>query len=405
MITEFLEKRIEIVGGIFSILLIGIAILYWSVNTSPLSCVGAGDCVKYTEMAHMFASGMYGPIEYPFNIRIAAPWIASQLPVDITTAFIWLNAVSSLLFVIFLFLTARALNLSTISYMIILIWFFLHPIGFHLYYTVPISVDPLAYTFMGLITYLFVMKKSFLMWLVLFVSLFVKESFAFVAILICASELSYIFFARFHSVSKAIISVLAVVCILFVYGKVKMVMQDNLFPQTQAWEITALSTVDYWLSEAINDPNRIIVWIAAFFVATGFHVSFLVGSKWGWVKKVTPDEARVFAYFGLGCIGYVALGLVAGSDMSRIIFNGNLFVIMFFLLISKKRRLSFGYVSSVSMLSLMFAMVYTKYFPSTIEYAYYSAKTIMPLVWFVMMSAFAVIVLSMLNQVLNKEKI
>lgn len=385
------------VALLFALLLI----IYRALTINLSLCSGASDCVKYTEMARSFASGQYGSVEFPFNLRIMAPWLASVFSQDVAKGFVWINGASALLFIVFCFKISRLLELRNAEFLVLVLWFFLHPLGFGFYYPVPQSVDPLSYAFMGLITFLFVAERRLLLWGAVLVALSAKESFSFIALIITAAELIYIMSTRDKRAVPALASVCGAVLILFIYKIEKNLIETYLFPQSQEWEITTFSTITWWLNEVWHDPKRLVVWLGAFFCSTGFF-SILIFEK----KHISnsPLKTRLDAYLALGGVGFVALGLLAGSDMSRIIFNGNLFILLAILFSFKTSNFPIGQLLFVLVFSLLAALNYTNFFPAAFEYDYYTQDhRIGPIICYVSMVILIMSCLWFLFKILYKN--
>jgi len=136
-IAQYLEEKPGTTSLGMALFFALLLVIYRSLTIKLSICSGAGDCVKYSEMARSFASGEYGPIDFPFNLRIMAPWLASIFAQDVAKGFIWLNGASALLFVIFCFGISRLLAIRNVEFWILVLWFFLHPLGFSFYSSVP----------------------------------------------------------------------------------------------------------------------------------------------------------------------------------------------------------------------------------------------------------------------------
>lgn len=337
--------------------------------TSNLWCSALGDCVQYSKMARSFASGEYRSIDFPFNLRIMAPWLASIFAQDVAKGFVWLNSASAVFFVLFCFEISRLLALRNIEFWIVVLWFFLHPLGFGFYSSVPQSVDPLSYAFTGLITLLFISEKRLLLWIAVSLALLTKESFSFIALVIAAAELMYAISTRDKRAIPAVASICGAVLILLIYKIEKNVMQTHLFSQSQGWEITTFDTISWWFNKTWNDPKRLIVWIGAIFCSTGLFSIFIFWKKY---TPKPPLQTRLDAYFALGGLGFIALGLLAGSDMSRIIFNGNLFIMLAMLISFRNQRLPIHQLLIAFAFSTLIVLTYTKFFPPMLEYDYYT---------------------------------
>ncbi|MCW8886008.1 MAG: hypothetical protein OQK12_12275 [Motiliproteus sp.] len=320
-------------------------------------------------MAESFSTNNFTSIEYPFNSRILTPWLASFLSEDIIKGFSWINAFSTILFIYFCFHITRKLQLNNLVFLGLSSWFFIHPLGFQFYLASPASVDPFTYALLALTTLLFLSKLRVLMWATIFISLLAKESFIFISLLVIAAELAYICVIRDRRSLSSITSVFLGFMVITLYSHIKTIIGTDFFPQTQEWEISTIDTISWWAREAYNSPERIIVWAGSFFCATGLYSAFLTINI---MRERDPIEIRTLTFLGLGSAGYVALGLLAGSDMSRIIFNGNLFILLFCLLSFHYLKLPHTYAASITSISIISSLFYTNFFPAPFEYKYYT---------------------------------
>lgn len=383
-ITQYLEKKPAATSLGVALLLALFFIVYRFLTVNLSMCSGEGDCLKYSEMARSFTSGEYVSIDFPFNIRILAPWLASLFSQDITMGFIWLNGASALLFVIFCFEISRFLGLRNVDFWILILWFFLHPLGFSLYSVVPQLVDPLSYAFMALITLLFISEKRFLLWAIISLALLAKESFSFIVLIIAVAELTYAISTRDKRAIPALVSICGAVIVLLIYKIEKNFIQIYLFPQNQEWQITIFSTISWWLNEIWNDPKRLIVWMGAIICSTGLFSFFIFSKKYA---LKSPLKTRLDLYFALGGFGFIALGLLAGGDMSRIIFNGNLFIILAIFISFRNQRLPINQLLITFFLSILIALNYTRFFPAAFEYDYYTkGHHIDPTIYFILIT-------------------
>lgn len=348
---------------------------------STVPCGGMGDCVKYLRMSELFADGhsFPAPIEYPFNLRLGTPWLVSLFGVDHVRSYMWIGVASSVAFMVCFYMVARALGFVAVEFMLVALWFLLHPLGLASFFSVAATVDPLAQAFMGLAALLFLTKKRVAFWLALGIALLVKESFVFVALVAILAELACAVAARHQdrpAMLRAFASCLGGVCVIVLYKLAETFGLPHIFPKSQPYTITTAHIIGWWALQAVRDPNRILVWIAACFCATGFFSVWIAG-KWPPAEKLAdPLEIRRAAFLALGAAGFAAFGLVAGADMSRIVFTGNVFLIGFFLYMARARGLAFGQKIPVFLASLVLALAYGRFFPSHLEYAYYGSHDI-----------------------------
>jgi hypothetical protein len=376
-------------------------VIYGAINAMPSVCGGMGDCVKYSAMASAFLSGDYLKIDYPFNLRVLAPLVASSLPYDVERSFLIINAVSAIVFIFFLHKTCQTLGLGKPSFIIISGWFLVHPSGFPFYYAIPISVDPLAYALMSMTIYFFIKHQPIYLAISLLLGLLTKESFLFIAITAMASTLMSILifikqakrscgalFIKSQDIKIYLNLLIALLVASTVYSLIKSYYILSIFPQAQSWTISSLGTIFYWAVQALKDPSRIVVWIGSFFVATGvFSVLLLEKKVFNSFVNHPVRVVHVSLFLTFGSIGYITLGILAGSDMTRIIFNGNLFI--FFFIFTRSQN-DGTYIALVSGLSFFVALSYMRFFPSAFEYGYYSSGSVKNTTWFVVLISIAI---------------
>jgi hypothetical protein len=166
------------------IVALGFAVLaaiyaFFNVNRQPQIEINEGkgwDGVYYERMCEYFKTGKSDEIKAPFGKRVAVPYLASLLPTDSRTAFLVINLSAGALAV---FVTALALGhmlrpTGVIACTLPLIFYFFSPIRFAPFY--PFTVDPAA-TFLYALSVLFIVQKRH--WcavLTLSLSIFVRES-------------------------------------------------------------------------------------------------------------------------------------------------------------------------------------------------------------------------------------
>ena len=399
---ESFEKQPERFAFAAALLISLVVVVHGAVNVRPAVCQGLGDCVKYTQMARAFAQGTLGAaIDAPFNLRILAPWLASKISPEVTSGFLWLNGISALVLVISWCGMARSLGFRNAELAVFIAWFFLHPLGFRFYFAIPESVDPLFYGFIGTASFFFLAEQRAAFWITILCALFVKESFVFVALIATAAELIYAALRRDRRARGALLSAAAVVPVLVAYSIAKKVMRSHLFPQNQPWEITALSMIEYFADEVRKDPNRLLVWVGAFICSTGFFSILAIGR---WKLVLAPLRVRQFSYLALGTMGFVLFGLVAGSDMSRIIFNGNVLIIPAFLFVSRYSGASANTVLIVFSASAVLAWNYMIYFPAAFEYEYYGSHHYTRTAYFVILTSLVALILRLLIYIQEKAR-
>jgi hypothetical protein len=367
-------------------------------SSSPGTCGEASDCYKYSMMAKAFRSGAGMAIEYPFGHRVLSPLIASAISANVSNGFAWLNLLSEILFVVICLPIAKTLKISLWGYSAICLWFVLHPIGFPLYWAVPVSPDPLYYALVAA-TCLSYLRKSFrLLPVLLLMGMLTKETFVFIALIIVIAILAIdmkiarvIRMLVIGSPRTELLLVIGkrgqmlalgaggIIISILVYFFIKLEFIDTFFPVLQPYTVGSLATIRWFADEALKDPWRLVVWASSGFAATGYSL-LLVASRII-TKYAPPTRSRLvdpvfYAICLLLSASFLAFGLLAGSDMSRIIFNGNVFILLCALMSIDRGKMAEGGVLVVFVGSGLMASLYTRFFPATFEYGYYMTRSI-----------------------------
>lgn len=394
LITYLTKNSIHYYSLIFVLSLFGL--IYYSawINFAPSTCDGLGDCVKYTSIYYSLINSTYPTtIEYPFNLRVLVPFIASKFSSDINYSFFMVNLFSALTFVIFTYKSMQLLALKNIHFLILILWFLMHPLGFHLYFVIPISVDPFVYAIMSVSLYLYLRKSYTYLFITLFVGLLAKESFLFILIILTLTTL-YSFLS--NPSEKKLLILLGGIIEVLAYIYVRNHYITTIFPQSQPYPISMTGTIGYWLHQALNDPNRFIVWIAAILCSSGLFL-FNLNYRSITLKRISSDEHLLFLV--LLSLGYISFGLLAGSDMSRIILNGGLFILLSIFLLSK----NIFNLTLTFLFSFIILRYYTNWFPSPIEYEYYGSQQLNKILLYLAINLFIVFVISQLTKIFERK--
>lgn len=389
-----LSKNIKFINALLFfmvIVLCSFVLFYWSKTIKPLPCEGPADCVRYNAMFEYFKNNCFNiKIEYPYNIRPLAPYLASLLSSNSINGFHLLNGISIILFVCSFFAIYKILNFSYMGYIIFVLWFFLHPLGVRLYYYNPMHVDPLCYAFYGWLTYMFINKKKIIFLILLFLSFFVKESFVFIAIITIITEAIFLLYQYykykiFHY--NNLLNILGVLIILFIYKLILKTVIMKVLPQAQNYEITSFGTILYFIKMVYNDSKLLVVWIGSYFMATGCFSVLLFGNLKK-LKEIYKNRELMFLF--LGAIGFIVLGLTAGSDMSRIIFNGIIFIICFlFYLNNDLNKYFILLIWFISITVILNSNIILSSYH--IEYDYYIFKRLDRIIYFIAINVYFII--------------
>lgn len=255
-------------------------------------------------------------VAFPFHQRILVPALASFVNSgDIFYDFQVVNLIFTLLSVWITFLLWRQLGLELKWFIAGFIWLLFHWTGLiRLNAFDPITVDVPLYFFQALFLWL-VIKRKFLhlLWLAPLATV-QKESFIALMIVL----LIYAWWHN-HKTQEGFydLSLIAASLVLAVAAKS---LVNGGFPPVEMGK-GALITLGYHAKEAILNPFEIVRWLAAMAMAFG-PALFLTFSRYA--RSFRYDNTRnLLVLFSLV---YLAFGVLAGGDMTRIIYLGFPFI-------------------------------------------------------------------------------
>lgn len=361
-------------------------ILHYHLVIIPAPCEGPGDCVKYSQMWQAFREHTFLPVDFPFNQRVLSPFLASLVPVQsAAAAFQVLNAISYNIFTLVFYLALRRLGVSTGLIVTALAWMFLHPAGFPLYFSVPVSVDPLGYLF-AVVAVAFIAYESVWLWpLVGVAGVLQKESFLSILLILGFCEVARVL-ADLVARRRPGLLRIGFVLLAIVLSIVGQHLSARwLFRPAQAWEVSSLGTLRWWLRARWEDPFQFLVWIAAIFIACGIFPILLA-----FTKRAVFRDPRFFwrvAPLAVTSAAYVVFGLVAGSDITRIVFNGLPFIFAVTFCSAARSELEPRSVAVVATLSLPILLGLQSGFPVFVEYAHYNGDHKYPIYWLIYVGA------------------
>lgn len=255
-------------------------------------------------------------VSFPFHSRILIPWLAAQLNTgNIIQDFQRVNLAFSLLSVFMLFQLWRMLGFELRWFVIGFGWLLLHWTGMiRLNAFDPITVDVPLFFFQALFLWL-IFKRKFV-WLLLLGPLATLQKESFIALLIILTVYGWYHNRReddaFYEL-KWIIGALA----LSIAAKF---LVNEYFLPLEAGKSSVI-TLLYHAKEAILHPLELVRWMIAAFVAFG---PLLIAGSFKAIRRPYYDNRRnVLILFSLV---YLAFGILAGGDMTRIIFLGFPFI-------------------------------------------------------------------------------
>lgn len=255
-------------------------------------------------------------VAFPFNGRVLMPWLAAQIQSDYSiTDFQWLNLVFTLASVIVLFLLWRSLGFDLKWFIAGFFWLFFHWTGLiRLNAFDPISVDVPLYLFQGL--FLIIILKRKFAWLLLLAPLAIAQKESFLALMILLTAYGYWHNRKTAEGYYPMPLLLAALVLSFATK----FLISHYFPPIEEGK-GALITLAYHAKKVLMDPFEIIRWLVAMFVAFG-PMLFLAFGKYA--QSYRYDNTRNLLL--LFSLTYLAFGILAGGDMTRIIFLGFPFI-------------------------------------------------------------------------------
>lgn len=317
------------------------------------------DGLSYFSIYNYFREGVFTKDVYaPFNNRILLPWLASHLPSD--------NHVINFKIINYLFINAFILSLTYFYLNIIkirkfvislgLLWLAFHWMGIiRIPMFSPFSNDVPLYFFQTMLLYI-IWKNSYGFLLILApVATLHKESFMIFVTLL----LLYMIFSNYlvnngkwNSVdryeNRAIVYVLLALVISII---VKYYVNNYIIKPVEPW--SGLITVFNWAKYRALHPLDLLRWCAAFFIGyAGFAILAIRNIRSQYKFSHNQNLLLLFS-----CT-YLALGYLAGHDMTRIMFLGFPFIMTLFLLMIN--NLDYKLISVAFIISLPVLKVFNK---------------------------------------------
>jgi len=271
-------------------------------------------------------------VPFPFHGRILVPWLASLIGSgDAIGDFQWINLLFSLLAVWVLFKLWRQLGLELPWFILGFGWLLFHWTGMiRLNAFDPITIDVPLYLFQGL--FLLILFNRKFKWLLLLgpIACIQKESFLGILVLFTA-------FGWYHNHKRQegyFDLKWIVASLLLSFGASQLT--QFYFPPAEAGK-NSIITLLYHAREVIMEPMKLLRWLLAAFMAFG---PFLIAGAFKAGQRRHYDLRKNLLW--LFSILYLLYGILAGGDMTRIVFLGFPFImtaIMYELRELKSKRL------------------------------------------------------------------
>ena len=285
-------------------------------------------------------------VAFPFHQRILVPALASFVNSgDILYDFQLVNLIFTLLSVSITFLLWRQLGFDLKWFIAGFAWLLFHWTGLiRLNAFDPITVDVPLYFFQALFLWLIIKRKFIhLLWLAPLATI-QKESFIALMIVL-------LIYAWWHNrKTEEGFYDLPLIAASLVLGVVaKSLVNGNFLPIEEGKG--ALITLGYHAKEALLNPFEIVRWLAAMAVAFGPALFLTFGR---YARSFRYDNTRNLLV--LFSAVYLGFGILAGGDMTRIIFLGFPFIATW--IVYELKEVSTKQLLALGLLSLPLMMLY-----------------------------------------------
>ncbi|MFK7951403.1 MAG: hypothetical protein AB8B73_01050 [Ekhidna sp.] len=307
--------------AILLIIALGLYLFYFQFNEAiDFENCELCDAKQYKKVYDYFESGSEAQVAFPFYSRPLVPFLASIIPENrVTVAFHMVNLVFILLSV---FTFKKLWNFLTIKPLFQWIgfgWLLTHWTGIIRYNLFDhLTVDVPLYFVQGLALLLFYQKKYKWFYLLTPLALLQKESFLAIAIMLLVIHIWYDKKDWFTEGKHLLFSL--------VFGVIIQKIALSLMPD-QLDQRNSIMAILYHGKLAIDDPTRFVKWFAAFGSAFGV-IPFIILFR---IKSFNIKDSKELTLL-IFSIMYCCFGLLAGEDMTRILFLGFPFIITLSLL-------------------------------------------------------------------------
>lgn len=317
-IAYFHPMRIRLYWLPVFLLLTIAAFFAYKALQAPLSyeLAPAFDGNEYTLIYNYFTGNSDSfDVSFPFHQRIFVPYLASLINTEVIHDFQWINLAFSLLTVWMLFKLWRELGFELKWFWAGFVWLIFHWTGMiRLNAFDPITVDVPTYFFQAVFLWV-VLKRKFvhLLWLAPLATC-QKESFVALPIILFVyawwhNRKTEEGFYKLYIIAGSAVLALAAQWFINFY-----------FPPIEAGK-GALITIGYHAKQALLNPFEIVRWLAAISMAFGPAIWWVINR---YRKHYYYDNTRNLLVIFTAL--YLAFGILAGGDMTRIVYLGFPFI-------------------------------------------------------------------------------
>jgi hypothetical protein len=322
--------------------------VYWQQPALDYNKCPQCDGVEYHKVYSYFSGEVEDyKVLFSFNSRVFVPWCLSfWAEEDLQKGFWYFNLFFTLLAVNALIYLWIALEIPLYLQIIGIAWMLLHWIGIIRYNQYDwITIDVPLYFFQTLLL-IFILKKWYV-WLVplAILATLQKESFIPLLGLFCVWQL-YQYYRN-----QSLISLWAGFALVMAIGTKTWV--EYSFPALNGEGKSSIITILFFVRETLQNPLDIVRLGIAFFTGYGILACLALSNLKGKHFYYSPFMILLLLY----TILFIAFGVLAGRDMTRIVFLGYPFVMTLILALLKhnisRLRLALAILLSVPLLRLL----------------------------------------------------
>jgi len=308
-----------------AILLYGL--FYWLSIPRDYSECSLCDAHQYTKLFEYFKFGTISQIKFPFYNRPLIPWLSSLIPgSDIKLHF---DVINFLFFLPSLWIIRKLWNeleLKAWAQGLGFMWLLVHWTGiirYNLYD--PVTVDVPLYFFQTLGFLLFIRKDYKWFFIVVPFALLQKESFLVEMLVLVV--IHFIYHWRNEPWRNGKYLVLATITGVVIQKLILALLPGQLDQRS------SFDAILYHGHLVIQDPTRFVRWFAAMGSAFGLIPIFIFVNF-----RRTKFQSSTYSTLVLLCLMYGSFGLLAGEDMTRILFLGFPFIMTLSLMEIQKSK-------------------------------------------------------------------
>lgn len=335
MIAQNIDKTPKwLVIILLSFVSLGVFTFYFFIQKSvDYAHCSLCDGIRYQKIYEYFR-GIHHTyqIESPFHQRGLVPFMAALFPLkNMQDNFLIIHVIFSVLAVNLLYFLWQSLKIPFHLRVIALAWLLLHWTGLiRLNLYDPLTVDIPLYGFQALLMIL-ILKRAYV-WLPLLAPLatWQKESFLALLIALCFSEalLHYQGIQRLSKKNWIYLSAALLLSLVTLLG------YNVYFPPHDTIYKNAIITLLFFAKETLESPLDLVRWMVALFTAYGAFMLLAL-------QRLKTETWKIpeFHYLGFFSGMYLLFGILAGRDMTRILFLGFPFIMTWILLLLKSESI------------------------------------------------------------------